>query len=276
MLNFGLQINNYIIPAAIIASVTALFSTILSSYVLFFRKIISIYTATLFIVSSALIFGNGTSAGLSEISIFIILAYTMAWLMSQSYLKYVGIIATLFISFSLILTFTSKKFDSPYAWWGITEPSVRLAHFASDLPIARHLNLSKETAAIYNDLFNELKEVTEEESIFAFPHIPIIYIISNKYPDSKVLVSWFDFLTDTEAIKEAERIKKNPPSIIAELIISESAWIAHEKLFRNLGPLGQREIKKNINLLITSEKQYRLELTKMVSQGSSLKIWVHN
>ena len=220
-----------------------------------------------------MIFGNGTSAGLSEISIFIILTYTMAWLMSQSYLKYAGIIATLFISFSLILTFTSKKFDSPYAWWGITEPSVRSAHFTSDLPIAKHLNLSKETAAIYNDLFNEYKQINEEDSIFAFPHIPIIYLIADKYPNSKVLVSWFDFLPDSAAIKEAERIKKTPPAIITELIMPESTWIAHEKLFRDSLPLGQREIKETINFLVNNNDRYQLELKKKISKDIELQVW---
>lgn len=273
MVNLGLQINNYIISASLIAAGVALFFTILSSCILLFRKIISIYTATLFIVSSALIFGNGTSAGLSEISIFIILAYTIAWLMSQSYLKYAGIFAAFFISYALIFTFTSKKFDSPYAWWGITEPSVRSAHFASDLPIAKYLSLSKSTAEIYNILFNEFKQANKDESIFAFPHIPIVYIISNKYPNSKVLVSWFDFLPDPEAIKEAQRIKTTPPSIIAELIMPESIWVAHETLFRDSRPLGQREIKETINLLVKYNDGYQLLLEKKISKDIELKLW---
>lgn len=273
IVNFGLQINNYIIPAALTSAGIALFLIILSNYINSFRKIISIYTATIFIICLSWIFGNGTSAGLSEISIFVISAYTIAWLMSQSYLKYAGIIAALFISFSLILTFTSRKFDTPYAWWGITEPTVRSANFTSELPIAKRLNLSKTSAAIYNNLFKELKLVKEEEKIFAFPHIPIIYLISNKYPDSKVLVSWFDFLPDTEAIIEADRIIKNPPTIIAELIMPDSTWASHEKLFRDSRPLGQREIKGAINYLMTNNDEYQLRLESEISEDIKMKIW---
>lgn len=269
----GLQANNYIIPVATSLSAVLLVLGAMSCFVPAMRKFLSPPVVILGIVSAGMIWGNGTSAGLSEVGVFAMFALSLAVMMDMRLFRYAGFAVALALTISLIFTFASRKFDAPYAWWGVAEPSVREATHLSKTPIARGLRISQSTAENIDALADSLANGSRGGDIFAFPNIPLVYLIANRWPNSKVVVPWFDFLPDAPARAEAARLLAAPPATIVNLKLPPVAWDAHERLFREGRPLGQRDIQAAIRELTERRNLYRLYFAHEVSPGCVLEVW---
>lgn len=270
---FGLQSSNYIIPVATSLSAMLLVLGGISCFIPLVKKIFSPQIIILGIMSVGMIWGNGTSAGLSEIGVFTMFALFLAWMIEFHLFRYVGHTIALLLIIVFIFTFSSKKFESPYAWWGITEPSVHEANYLSRTPITQGIRMSHTTARNIDELADALDKGSHKGDIFAFPNIPFVYLIVNKYPNSKVLIPWFDFLPDAPAISESERLLNSPPATIVDLKLPSSSWEAHERLFRKGQPLGQRNIQVAIKRLTEQNNLYKLYFSREVSPGCILEVW---
>ena len=112
-----------------------------------------------------------------------------------------------------------------------------------------------------------------DDDVYVFPNISGLYVLSNRWPKSKAIVSWFDFLPDQPAREEAERLSAAPPQLIVDLDMPEQVWTTHERLFRNGKTIGQRAIKDAIRKLTADTMQYDLIYMKKLPDGCSLSIW---
>ena len=269
---FGFQLNNYIIPVATSLSAMLLVLGGISCFIPLVKKIVPPQIIILGIMSVGMIWGNGTSAGLSEIGVFTMFALILVGIMEFYLFRYVGHTIALLLIIVFIFTFSSRKFESPYAWWGVTEPSVHQANYLSRTPITRGIRMSQTTADNIDELADALSKGSQGD-IFAFPNIPFVYLIVDRYPRSKVLIPWFDFLPDAPAISEGERLLKFPPATIVDLKLPSSSWEAHERLFRKGRPLGQRNIQAAIKKLTEQDNLYKLHLSREVSPGCVLEVW---
>ncbi len=265
--------NNYLISIVLSIILIFLLFFILCFFINRLKSYLNQKDYIIFIFSVGMIFGNGTSAGLSEVGIFLLLAYLFSFLMSSEFFKVPGSLIVLCFGFSLIFTFSSKKFEAPYAWWGVQEPDVRTERSYSNINLLKNIKLSKNTNHRFNLINNILKEYGEEKSIFAFPNIPIMYLLADNFPRSKVIISWFDFLPDRRAKEEASRILNNNPDVIINLLLPEIAWKTHEALFRDNERLGQRDIYDAINELTINQSLYNLELKDTLSDELEIEIW---
>ena len=270
---FGEQANNYIIPITTTLTGILLVLTVSSYFIPAVQRFVSLPVIILGIVSTGMIWGNGTSAGLSEVGVFAMLALALVIMMDTRIFRYIGFTFALLIAISLIFIFATKKFDAPYAWWGVAEPSVHNATYQSRTPIARGLRMSQQTADNLDALADVLAKAPQNGDIFAFPNIPQIYLIANRWPDSKVVIPWFDFLPDEPARAEAVRLMATPPATIVNLKLPPVAWDAHERLFRKGRPLGQRDIQSAIIELTEKRKLYQLDFSGEVSPGCVLEVW---
>ena len=269
----ALHYNNYIIPITL-SAIIIIFLLSLASVI--FKKLpiyIKPNDIIILIFSTGMIFGNGTSAGLSEISIFLFLGYALSYLMSSNFFKIPGTAIVLYLGLSFIFTFSSKKFNSPYAWWGIDEPDVRIERSYSNIELFKNLHLSKASNIRLESINKILVDYGDNKSIFAFPNIPIIYLLADNLPKSKVVISWFDFLPDKRATEESFRIMNNNPDVIVNLLLPEIAWSVHERLFRDNMRLGQRDILDVINDLTLKKSLYNLEFSEELSNDLILQVW---
>ncbi len=226
-------------------------------------------------ITIGLIFGNGTSAGISEVSIFLSFAYALAFLMSLPNVYGVaqGVVGVVCLSFILVLT--TAKFQQPYAWWYLSEPDVRESTSHLTSPLMKGFRLSQETTKMLEEVTRIIQTYSQpSDDIFTFSNIPIFYVLANRWPHSKVVVSWFDFLPDNLAREEANRLRNFPPAILVNLKLPEATWVAHENLFRGGKPLGQRDIQAAILELIEKRKLYQLDYSHELSPGSVLEIWL--
>jgi hypothetical protein len=276
ILQIALQVNNYLIPISVTVTIVLLLWAVAAWFITPLRSYRHSPLSVVAIFSFGMIFGNGTSAGISEVGVFVMLALAIAAALDSRAFSYVGFGVILVFSAMLVVTFADRKFSSPYAWWGVAEPDVRNATVASKVPMARGLKLSPTTAADFHALADSLERAPQDGDVFAFPNIPSVYLISNRWPDSRVIIPWFDFLPDQQAREEALRLLNHPPAVIVNLRLPSVAWDAHERLFRNGHAIGQQDIDAAITTLTQDSKKYRLDLRLEVSPGSVLDVWHRN
>ena len=266
----GRHLQNYLIPIVIAWVIIGLILMALEKILPSWLRVTT-SSSILILCTVGLLFGNGTSAGLSEISGFIAVGWFISWLCDKKCFPIFGVWAALLICALLATSFTYTKFDRPYAWWGVSEPNSRLAIEATDNPILGRLLISKETKAHLSEI-SKLINLHKGESIFAFPNIPIIYLLSDRWPDTKAIITWFDFLNDSDAISESLRLEATPPQTIVYLQLPEDAWNAHERLFRGGKAMGQRHILQYINHYCINQNGYKIVYKNEISEKSHLYI----
>lgn len=267
----GMHLTNYIIPLSISWIGLCLLigiAGILTSK----AKILSETSIILALGALGLTFGNGTSAGLSEISAFIALSWCTAWVIQRNSIPFLGIGVVFYTSLLLSTNISYTKFDKPYSWWGTTEANARTATQKMDHPIIGDIYLNKDSYENYVAIIDALKSNVENGEIFSFPNIPMIYLLANQLPASKVVIGWFDFLNDHDAEIEAERINISPPDVIAYLQLPAEALEAHERLFRGGLPLGQRKIIDFIDRSCLAQHGYTIILKRPISPTSTMFI----
>lgn len=266
----GRHLLNYLIPLSICWVLVQLalipISYAIPTYIKIDRE-----TTILAICVLGLFFGNGTSAGLSEISSFIAVGWVAAWLCNRGSIPFLGVWLAFYCCALLSTTLIYSKFDRPYAWWGVSEPSIRSASLHIDNPILKGLYISPDTEETFSGAINALSP-NKNGSIFSFPNIPIFYLITNTWPTSKAVITWFDFLNDKDAIAESIRLKADPPETVIYLDLPEVAWKAHESLFRGGQPLGQRDIQDWLYETCVLEKGYQIKFKRALTDQTMLYI----
>jgi hypothetical protein len=248
---------------------------------LFLMKILKKNISNDFIIITlstvGLVIGNGTSAGVSEISLFIILAYVISYAGSLNNFFGFYKLAAILTSLILVLGYTKVKFNMPYAWWYVDEPGIIQAIEPSEQRMLFGFQLSQKSRAIIDGVVRAITDHSKaNDDVFVFPNIAGIYALSNRWPHSMVIVSWFDFLPDNLAKIEALRLLKEPPAVIVNLSLPEEAWILHEKYFRKNNKMGQRDIYRAIEELTQHSKSYTLVYSAEVSKDVYIRVWALN
>ena len=213
--------------------------------------------AGLYIATS---YGSATSGGLSEGQSAIIIGLLIALLLFYSQHVFsremTAVVLSLAICFGM--NAVAKKYEEPYGWWGLAEPQIRTATETVNIPLMDDILVSKQRKILLETVYNDIMEnTTEDDSIFVFPHIPIFYAMTDRYPDTFTLVQWFDVSTDKSIVADMETLKKNPPKIIVICDIPNNAVEAHERLFRD-GEISSQRMMMNELHKMTETLPYEL------------------
>lgn len=265
-------ITNVIVAGAAVPIVSILIASVL--FIL--KKNINKNILLLSFVALGFVYGTGTSAGVSEAGAFVGFCLFIALLLYYRSVRGLGKVFIVLFCISFSLMWVEVKYGYGYYWWNITSPDMR-----GDL---RSTNKIKFLEGLYSssENINLIEEVTSEissgskpnEPVFTFPNIPVFYLFADRKPPGKTIVHWFDFLPDKQALEEEKLIKTNPPKVIVYLDLGPSVWKAHEQLFRNGKPSGQRKIVKTFMGIIKSEKMHISKKYKLANDVT-LTVWRH-
>ncbi len=238
------------------------------------RRVVPAGMACLGVIGIGLVIGNGTSAGIGEISCFVGVGLCVAAALSLRGDLFIGKAAAAAAALSFCAFFAAKKYDSPYAWWFVSQPDVRKDLRSGDIKLLSGFRLSEET---WRTLKGPLEVIGRRagpgDAVLAFPHMPVFYLLSGRWPQSPALVDWFDFLPDAKALEEAGRILAQPPAVIVRLDLPEEAWATHERLFRHGKPMGQRAILASLDKLTASGGAYGLSQSYELPDGCKMTVW---
>ncbi len=220
-------------------------------------------------------YGSGTSAGLSEGQTALALGLIIALLLHFSAHAYMHLTRILAFAMSacLCLSIVSFKYDIPYSWWGLTEGNLRYATKTIDNEYLSGIKVSRTTKYGYERILNIIDQNTKEgDSIFVFPHVPIFYLLSDRYSDTYTMVQWFDVASDDAVIADIETLKQSNPKVIVYVKISDYVSSSHETLFRGDKQSGLVQMANAIETLVQTNPDYRLG-AKMIIQGYDVEVY---
>ncbi|MFC1957663.1 carbohydrate binding domain-containing protein [Chloroflexota bacterium] len=226
-------------------------------------------------ISLGFMWGCGSGAFVRESGTFLALGLMLGYLFNIGSSVNRGRIFALILVFCafLIIYMAPHKYLEPFNWWGLDEPDVRAVSTPLQSKYLHGFNVSNQKARIYSEVTSIVERYTKPgDHIYTFPNIPTFYLLTDRYPNTFGLVSWFDVESDKFAENDAYRILESPPEVIIYLDIPEFVWKGHEVLFRDGKECGQRKIKESIRYL-TSTGDYKIEAVYEVPDGYNLIVW---
>lgn len=214
----------------------------------------------LMIIGVGLVLGNGTSAGLSEISAFFGLSLVLSSLLTFSAPLLFPAIIPLVLSTQLSYFLIERKLENPYSWWSVKSRDVRVIQCATTSNVLQNLCIEQDKFNSIKHLVDSIQQVSKSSDVlYVFPHAPIFNILSGRLPYGNSVVSWFDFTSQNKAQKIANEISSNPPKLILIARLPKEVFEGHEKLFNNGEPSKQRNIVKAIDQLVNSNKAVMID-----------------
>lgn len=205
-------------------------------------------------------YGVGMSGSLAASQIALSTGVIICMLISLCTHKYswismslVGVIAMCFIMFC-----SAFKFVTTYSWWGLTDESIWESTQTTDIPIFKGIKMSKTDKELYEGIVNDIKEnTTENDSIFVFPHAPIIYTAADRMdPGTFTKVQWYDVSTDDSVKKDIKTVEKAKPKVIVIYNIPDFAVEGHESAFNNNKESSTTKMMKNLRKFCLRNNYY--------------------
>ena len=254
---------------------------LISAYLLFKLIMNSLTTSQwqwllLMLVSASIIYAQGLSFTYSVYSLvlatglFIILLYSLKTPANTLKNIVVSLGCVTLISGTLI-----QHCFWPYDWWGWKSTSVQLSTSETSLTPLAKIKMSAFEAKILTETTQIIQHNSKpSDSIFVFPHMPIFYLLSNRYPITWAPVDYFDVCSDACAKEDAARILQNPPKVMVIEDFPEPVWKFHEYLFRNGLRSGQRSIQDSINTLIQRYSYKKVASYPSTARGYTINVWV--
>lgn len=263
--------------AVIILLLVALFNQRVQK--IFFSRV-HINTSALLVVLSfsfGLIWGVGTSAGVTPGAAFLSLSFFFAYLLKNAKFESLFFWGFFFILImSPYFYFSQQKAQLPYSWWGLSSAPIRLAVFQPNFPSFRGIYTSVENKYLLEKVTSLIQEYSSpEESIMLYPQIPIFYFLANRKPATHTLVQWFDVSLPSWIEADIERLKNNLPAVFVLDDFSEYIYQGHEQLFNNAQPCAQRKMYQAIKQIISTHS-YKLVGEFPIRGGHKLKVFVAN
>jgi len=209
----------------------------------------------LFLIGLGLTLGNGTSAGLSEISAFYGLSIFIAALFSLG----APFIFPIFLPLLMSLQFSSflieTKINQPYAWWSVKSTNIRTLSCAKTSGILKRLCIDPDKYGKIVRIVRRIESVSNKnDQLYVFPHLPIFNLLSERKPYQNAVVSWFDFTSKNQVKNIASSLLKEPPQVLLVARLPLEIFEGHERLFNNSEPSEQRIIVSAIDNLVSQGK----------------------
>jgi hypothetical protein len=205
----------------------------------------------------AMTYSTGMSAGLTEYGIFVNIMVVGAWLdqyLNIKILSYLIVIFSLLLSSSLVL----KKFETPYSWWGYTTPSIYESTIPSTNGLTRGLKFSEKDYTDFREISVTLKQLPCRGEVIGYPHMPIFALDSNRLPEGKVAMYWYDFISPSGLQNELERLKNTRIASFVEMPM-QGVVEQHIILFENENILLRRQIENLLKARINESQVMNLD-----------------
>ena len=247
--------NELIIPLALGWPLIRLFLHIRDK--LIFRAVIPVL-----MLSASLAYAGTMTAGYNFVSMEVLIAicYAEIYLFFKDKRPQLTII--LACIFATILFTETKIFTSSYSWWGYNLSPVLNAKQESKFPELKNIKLDKITSEILEQAYNISIEIKEDQTIFAYPNIPIFYKLLKKSPIVSYPVQWFDVFPTKKSNEVIKSIENKKPEYIFWLKPPAAVYSGHAMLRKMESGMSliDRFLMENIDKGIY-KKLYKQELT---------------
>jgi hypothetical protein len=131
----------------------------------------------------------------------------------------------------MVVIFINKKIiHDSYDWWGYSVSGLKNNTYTSNNTKLEGLKLDYETKLIFDHTDKYIEKLNEEETIFAYPHIPLFYWLYEKTPPVHSIVQWFDVFPSNKLEPLINELNINKPQLILWLKPPNYVYEGHAKL----------------------------------------------
>jgi len=255
-INFRFFIEN-ILPVSLAFSCLSMI--IYGCYSIFYKKVYTSMFLMLFylaVLSTGIIFYSTTSArDISLLTLFLPFILFLGYIIFCN--SRFNLVKPIVYSLIIIIAWyaSAKKFNVPYQWFGDEQLNVQYSVYPSKNKLLKGFYLSEDREKFLTDISSTLISKSNiNDSVFVFPHYPVLYLMSNRFPTTFALFHWIDVASDRVCRDDAKRLISRPP----KLIVYETDTIGiQESVFREFNRSGQRDIIDAIEMMV-KQKKYRM------------------
>lgn len=216
-----------------------------------------------------------TSGGLAESQIALGFAFLPIILISVASFrrKEIAIIA---LCGAMIFQTTygfGRKVICTYSWWGLSTGTLPQQTETCDVPLLKGIKMSPAYATLYNNIYYGVTyNTTEDEEIFVFPHMPVLYLATDRPRATKTAIQWFDVCTDSAIIEDIDTIRQKKPKVIVMCTIGDYVIQSHESSFRLGEKSGLHEMQDFLDEFLVEENYECLSKNK-IPDGYVVSVW---
>lgn len=125
------------------------------------------------------------------------------------------------------------KLNGPlYNWWGLKQEGLLRAKYALPFDELRGFRVDKTTSDFYEIISKYDSKLQDDEAVFAYPSIPIIYLLLNKLPPVKLSTLWFDVSNQGQFANILNDLETQKPEVIFWLKPPIYVYNGHAQLRR--------------------------------------------
>ena len=215
------------------------------------------------------------SGGLGESQVapaFALTAVSFAGIARFPRRRFLSLATAVFMVFDLGISF-SVKIRSPYSWWGLDTGSYGEQTTECVIPAFQGIEMNEAYARMYNNVYREIRENSAaEEEIFIFPHMPVLYLATERRRATFTAVQWFDVSTDQAVAEDIEVLKEKRPVVLVLCFIPDSVREAHEQSFREGQKSGLTKMQEFLCRFV-EEENYILLSSDTVSAEYTIEVY---
>lgn len=205
----------------------------------------------LVIISIGAMWGSGTSAGLTQISLFFTIITIFIFLCN---FNFVTSALSFMLLASVLFVYPGIKYQTPFSWWGHSLPPIIESDTKLTVGYAKGIYTSSELAQSYNELYHLMKAGNvHNNTSLVFPHMPIFQLNSNSVPFGKAAVYWFDFISNDLMDMETILLSEKNPQFILIIDVPVATWEGHRKLFRANGAMSHDLFLDKMHSLVLAD-----------------------
>ena len=201
-------------------------------------------------------YGSGMSGGLATSQTVMGFGLVLAFCLHLALSAKRTTIAVFTAVFSLFLgaTFVARKSVQAYNWWSLTQGSIWEHTETVDVPLLKGIKVREMDKYFYETVYADIMENTEEgDSIFVFPHCPIVYTMTNRHSITYSKVQWFDVSSVDAVEQDIEALREDPPKMIVYVQLPDGVYEGHESSFHTF---QTREMRDFILNTLVPENDY--------------------
>ena len=229
------------------------------------------FTGAVFVLSYAVC----TSGGLVESQIA--LGFPLVAMLFLPFFKFrKREIATAALAVLMLLNTSiafERKLVQMYAWWGLEVGSYAEQTTTVSPPLLRGIRMNAAYAAMYESVAQTVAEHTAPgDEIFAFPHVPVLYLLTDRDRATDTAIQWFDVSTDAAVRADIAVLREKKPRVILLCTIDEYVIASHESSFRQGETTGLRDMQDFLNEFVV-EENYTCAGKHHLSGGYVMEVW---
>ena len=179
---------------------------------------------------------------------------------------------------ALMLLYTgiswSRKYAEMYSWWGLKITTVAAQNTPLKAPLLEGIQTDASYAALYNAVYEVAQASTAaEDTMFAFPHMPVLYLVAERPCATNTAIQWFDVTTDSAVVADIDVLRAAPPKMLVLSTVPDYAVEAHERAFREGTRSGLGQMREFLADFVV-EEGYVTAGVYPLCEGYTVTIWL--